>query len=130
MTKEEVREKIYKDKNIETIIKDNTEIYLDFAVLKKYSNNAVSEYEYIGKYSLITTEIFENGYVISDIHINVNMKVYDYMSIDDNKKERYIASDKNYFLGLKLKFVLKNIDDDIEDIETGYFSVYASEDNL
>lgn len=130
MTKEEVREKIYKDKNIETIIKDNTEIYLDFVVLKKYSNNAVSEYEYIGKYSLITTEIFENGYVISDIHINVNMKVYDYMSIDDNKKERYIASDKNYFLGLKLKFVLKNIDDDIEDIETGYFSVYASEDNL
>ena len=130
MTKKKVREKIYKDKNIETIIKDNTEIYLDFAVLKKYSNNAVSEYEYIGKYSLITTEIFENGYVISDIHINVNMKVYDYMSIDDNKKERYIASDKNYFLGLKLKFVLKNIDDDIEDIETGYFSVYASEDNL
>ena len=100
MTKEEVREKIYKDKNIETIIKDNTEIYLDFAVLKKYSNNAVSEYEYIGKYSLITTEIFENGYVISDIHINVNMKVYDYMSIDDNKKERYIASDKNYFFVL------------------------------
>ena len=130
MTKEEVREKIYKDKNIEMIIKDNTENYLDFAVLKRYSDNAVSEYEYIGKYSLITTEIFENGYVISDIHINVHMKVYDYMSIGDNKKERYIASDKNYFLGLKLKFVLKNIDDDIEEIETGYFSIYAVEDNL
>ena len=130
MTKEEVREKIYKDKNIEMIIKDNTENYLDFAVLKRYSDNAVSEYEYIGNYSLITTEVFENGYVISDIHINVHMKVYDYMSIGDNKKERYIASDKNYFLGLKLKFVLKNIDDDIEEIETGYFSIYAVEDNL
>ncbi|WP_304353850.1 hypothetical protein [Brachyspira innocens] len=130
MTKEEVREKIYKDKNIEMIIKDNTENYLDFAVLKRYSDNAVSEYEYIENYSLITTEVFENGYVISDIHINVHMKVYDYMSIGDNKKERYIASDKNYFLGLKLKFVLKNIDDDIEEIETGYFSIYAVEDNL
>ncbi|WP_304332046.1 hypothetical protein [Brachyspira innocens] len=130
MTKEEVREKIYKDENIEMIIKDNTENYLDFAVLKRYSDNAVSEYEYIENYSLITTEVFENGYVISDIHINVHMKVYDYMSIGDNKKERYIASDKNYFLGLKLKFVLKNIDDDIEEIETGYFSIYAVEDNL
>ncbi|WP_300754047.1 hypothetical protein [uncultured Brachyspira sp.] len=130
MTKEEVREKIYKDKNIERVIKDNTESYLDFSILKKYSDNAVSEYDYIGKYSLITTEVFENGYVISDIHINVNMKVYDYMSIGNNKKERYIASDKNYFLGLKLKFILKNIDDDIEDIETGCFSVYAVENNL
>lgn len=130
MTKEEVREKIYKDENIEMIIKDNTENYLDFAVLKRYSDNAVSEYEYIENYSLITTEVFENGYVISDIHINVHMKVYDYMSIGDNKKERYIASDKNYFLGLKLKFVLKNIDDDIEEIETGYFSIYAVENNL
>ncbi|PCG20334.1 hypothetical protein [Brachyspira sp. G79] len=130
MNKEEVREKIYKDKNIEILIKDNTESYLDFAVLKKYSDSASSEYDYIGKYSLITTEVFENGYVISDIHINVNMKVYDYMSINDNKKERYIASDKNYFLGLKLKFILKNIDDDIEDIETGYFNVYAVENNL
>ena len=130
MTKEEVREKIYKDENIEMIIKDNTENYLDFAVLKRYSDTAVSEYEYIENYSLITTEVFENGYVISDIHINVHMKVYDYMSIGDNKKERYIASDKNYFLGLKLKFVLKNIDDDIEEIETGYFSIYAVEDNL
>ena len=74
MTKEEVREKIYKDKNIEMIIKDNTENYLDFAVLKRYSDNAVSEYEYIENYSLITTEVFENGYVISDIHINVHMK--------------------------------------------------------
>ncbi|PPS20811.1 hypothetical protein [Brachyspira murdochii] len=130
MTKEEVREKIYRDDNIETIIKDNTESYLDFAVLKKYSENAVSEYEYTDKYSLITTEVFENGYVISDIHINVNMKVYDYISTDNNKRERCIASDKNYFVGLKLKFVLKNIDDDIEDIETGYFNVYAVEDNL
>ncbi|MEI0526845.1 hypothetical protein R4K54_13100 [Brachyspira murdochii] len=130
MTKEEVREKIYRDDNIETIIKDNTESYLDFAVLKKCSENAVSEYEYTNKYSLITTEIFENGYVISDIHINVNMKVYDYISTDNNKRERCIASDKNYFVGLKLKFVLKNIDDDIEDIETGYFNVYAVEDNL
>ena len=102
---------------------------MDLAVLKLYSNNAVAEYEYINDYMFITTEILENGYVISDIHIDVNMIIYDYMSKDDNKRERYIALDKNYLMGLNLKFLLKDIDDDIDNIETRYFTIYGVSDN-
>ena len=129
MTKEEVREKVYKDKNIEEAIKKGVENYLDYSILKMYSDNAVSEYEYLNKYTLITTEVFEEGYVISDIHIDVNMIVYDYMSKDDGKKERYMALNKTYLMGLNLKFSLKNINDEIEDIEVRYFNIYGVTSN-
>lgn len=129
INKLEVRDKAYKDKNIEKAIKDGVENYLDLAVLKLYSNNAVAEYEYINDYMFITTEILENGYVISDIHIDVNMIINDYMSKDDNKRERYIALDKNYLMGLNLKFLLKDIDDDIDNIETRYFTIYGVSNN-
>ena len=129
MTKEEVREKVYKDKNIEKEKKKGVENYLDYSILKMYSDNAVSEYEYLNKYTLITTEVFEEGYVISDIHIDVNMIVYDYMSKDDGKKERYMALNKTYLMGLNLKFSLKNINDEIEDIEVRYFNIYGVTSN-
>ena len=67
---------------------------------------------------------------ISDVHIDVNMIIYDYSSKDDNKKERYIALNNNYLMGLNLKFTLRNIDDDIEDIEVRYFNIYGFTDNL
>lgn len=130
ITKEQVREKIYKNENIENAIKKGIENYLDFSILKMYSDSAVSEYEYFGNYNLITTEILEEGYVISDIHIDVNMIVYDYMSKDDNKKERYIALNKTYLMGLNLKFLLKDIDDDIENIEVKYFNIYGVTNNI
>lgn len=129
MTKEQVRDKVYKDENIEKSIKKGVENYLDFLTLKKYSDNAVSEFEYLNNYTLITAEIFEEGYVISDIHIDVNMIVYDYMSKDDNKKERYIALNKTYLMGLNLKFSLNSIEDDIEDIEVRFFNIYGITDN-
>ncbi|WP_300365782.1 hypothetical protein [Brachyspira sp.] len=130
ITKEQVREKIYKNENIENAIRKGIENYLDFSILKMYSDSAVSEYEYFGNYNLITTEILEEGYVISDIHIDVNMIVYDYMSKDDNKKERYIALNKTYLMGLNLKFLLKDIDDDIENIEVKYFNIYGVTNNI
>ncbi|KLI17430.1 hypothetical protein SZ47_10490 [Brachyspira hyodysenteriae] len=130
MTKEEVRDKIYKDSNIEKKIKEGVEDYLDLSILKMYSDNAYSEYDYLNNYMLITTEIFEEGYVICDIHIDVNMKIYDYMPKDDNKNERYLALDNIYLMGLNLKFSLKEINDDIENIELRYFNIYGISDNL
>ena len=130
ITKEDVRDKIYKDSNIEKKIKEGVENYLDLSILKKYSDNAYSEYDYINNYMLITTEVFEEGYIICDVHIDVNMKVYDYMPKDDNKNERYIALDNTYLMGLNLKFSLKEIDDDIENIELRFFNIYGISDNL
>lgn len=130
ITKEDVRDKIYKDSNIEKKIKKGVENYLDLSILKKYSDNAYSEYDYLNNYMLITTEVFEEGYIICDVHIDVNMKVYDYMPKDDNKNERYIALDNTYLMGLNLKFSLKEIDDDIENIEVRYFNIYGISDNL
>lgn len=130
ITKEEVRDKIYKDSNIEKKIKEGVEDYLDLLILKMYSDNAYSEYDYLNNYMLITTEIFEEGYVICDIHIDVNMKIYDYMPKDDNKNERYLALDNTYLMGLNLKFSLKEINDDIENIELRYFNIYGISDNL
>lgn len=127
ITKEEVREKIYKDKNIEKAIKEGVENFLDNAELKKYSLDlaAYSEYEYINNFVLITTEVLDNGYILSDIHIDVNMIVYDYFLNDNNKKEKFIALNNNYLIGFNLKFFLKNIEDDIEDITVRYFSIYG-----
>ncbi|AEM21020.1 hypothetical protein Bint_0386 [Brachyspira intermedia PWS/A] len=130
ITKEDVRDKIYKDSNIEKKIKEGVENYLDLSILKKYSDNAYSEYDYLNNYMLITTEVFEEGYIICDIHIDVNMKIYDYMSKGDNKNERYIALDNTYLMGLNLKFSLKEIDDDIENIELRFFNIYGISDNL
>ncbi len=130
ITKEEVRDKIYKDSNIEKKIKEGVENYLDLSILKKYSDNAYSEYDYINNYMLITTEVFEEGHIICDIHIDVNMKVYDYMPKGNNKNERYIALDNTYLMGLNLKFSLKEIDDDIENIELRFFNIYGISDNL
>lgn len=130
ITKEDVRDKIYKDSNIEKKIKEGVENYLDLSILKKYSDNAYSEYDYINNYMLITTEVFEEGYIICDVHIDVNMKIYDYIPKDDNKNERYIALDNTYLMGLNLKFSLKEIDDDIENIEVRYFNIYGISDNL
>ena len=130
ITKEEVRDKIYKDSNIEKKIKEGVENYLDLSILKKYSDNAYSEYDYLNNYMLITTEVFEEGYIICDVHIDVNMKVYDYMSKGDNKNERYIALYNTYLMGLNLKFSLKEIDDDIENIELRFFNIYGISDNL
>lgn len=131
ITKEKVREKIYKDKNIEKAIKEGVENFLDNAELKKYSLDlaAYSEYEYINNFVLITTEVLDNGYILSDIHIDVNMIVYDYFLNDNNKKEKFIALNNNYLIGLNLKFFLKNIEDDIEDISVRYFSIYGFCDN-
>ena len=130
ITKEEVRDKIYEDSNIEKKIKEGVENYLDLSILKKYSDNAYSEYDYLNNYMLITTEVFEEGHIICDIHIDVNMKVYDYMPKGDNKNERYIALDNTYLMGLNLKFSLKEIDDDIENIELRFFNIYGISDNL
>ncbi|TXJ44911.1 hypothetical protein EPJ70_05925 [Brachyspira aalborgi] len=131
MSKEEVREKIYKDKNIEKAIKEGVENFLDNTELKKYSldSGAYTEYEYLNNFILITTEILEDGYILSDIHIDVNMIVNDYSLNADNKKERFIASNNNYLIGLNLKFFLKNIEDDINDIQVRYFSVYGFSNN-
>lgn len=130
ITKEDVKDKIYKDSSIEKKIKEGVENYLDLSILKKYSDNAYSEYDYLNNYMLITTEIFEEGYIICDVHIDVNMKVYDYMSKGDNKNERYVALDNTYLMGLNLKFSLKEIDDDIENIELRFFNIYGISDNL
>ena len=130
ITKEEVRDKIYEDSNIEKKIKEGVENYLDLLILKKYSDNAYSEYDYLNNYMLITTEVFEEGHIICDIHIDVNMKVYDYMPKGNNKNERYIALDNTYLMGLNLKFSLKEIDDDIENIELRFFNIYGISDNL
>lgn len=93
ISKEEVREKIYKDKNIEKAIKEGVENFLDNTELKKYSldSGAYAEYEYLNNFVLITTEILEDGYILSDIHIDVNMIVNDYSLNADNKKEIFIA---------------------------------------
>ena len=131
ITKEEAREKIYNDKNIEKAIKEGVENFLDNAELQKYSSDsgAYSEYEYLNNFVLITTEILDNGYILSDIHIDVNMIIYDYFFNAEGKKEKYIALNNNYLIGLNLKFFLKNIEDDIEDIQVRYFSVYGFSDN-
>lgn len=131
ITKEEAREKIYKDKNIEKAIKEGVENFLDNTELTKYSSDsgAYSEYEYLNNFVLITTEVLDNGYILSDIHIDVNMIVYDYFLNAENKKEKYIVLNNNYLIGLNLKFFLKNIEDDIEDIQVRYFSVYGFSDN-
>lgn len=131
ISKEEVREKIYKDKNIEKAIKEGVENFLDNTEFKKYSldSGAYAEYEYLNNFVLITTEILEDGYILSDIHIDVNMIVNDYSLNADNKKERFIALNNNYLIGLNLKFFLKNIEDNIDDIQVRYFSVYGFSNN-
>lgn len=131
ITKEEAREKIYKDKNIEKAIKEGVENFLDNTELQKYSSDsgAYSEYEYLNNFVLITTEVLDDGYILCDIHIDVNMIVYDYFLNEASKKEKYIALNNNYLIGLNLKFFLKNIEDDIEDIQVRYFSVYGFSDN-
>ena len=131
ITKEEAREKIYKDKNIEKAIKEGVENFLDNTELTKYSSDsgAYSEYEYLNNFVLITTEVLDDGYILCDIHIDVNMIVYDYFLNAASKKEKYIALNNNYLIGLNLKFFLKNIEDDIEDIQVRYFSVYGFSDN-
>lgn len=131
ITKEEAREKIYKDKNIEKAIKEGVENFLDNTELQKYSSDsgAYSEYEYLNNFVLITTEVLDDGYILCDIHIDVNMIVYDYFLNAASKKEKYIALNNNYLIGLNLKFFLKNIEDDIEDIQVRYFSVYGFSDN-
>lgn len=131
ITKEEAREKIYKDKNIEKAIKEGVENFLDNTELTKYSSDsgAYSEYEYLNNFVLITTEVLDDGYILCDIHIDVNMIVYDYFLNEASKKEKYIALNNNYLIGLNLKFFLKNIEDDIEDIQVRYFSVYGFSDN-
>lgn len=131
ITKEGVREKIYKDKNIEKAIREGIENFLDNTELKKYSLDSASysEYEYINNFVLITTEVLDNGYILSDIHIDVNMIVYDYILNDNNKKEKFVASNNNYLIGFNLKFFLKNIEDDIEDIIVRYFSIYGFSNN-
>lgn len=131
ITKEEVREKIYKDKNIEKAIREGIENFLDNTELKKYSLDSASysEYEYINNFVLITTEVLDNGYILSDIHIDVNMIVYDYILNDNNKKEKFVASNNNYLIGFNLKFFLKNIEEDIEDIIVRYFSIYGFSNN-
>ena len=131
ITKEEAREKIYKDKNIEKAIKEGVENFLDNTELQKYSSDsgAYSEYEYLNNFVLITTEVLYDGYILCDIHIDVNMIVYDYFLNEASKKEKYIALNNNYLIGLNLKFFLKNIEDDIEDIQVRYFSVYGFSDN-
>lgn len=131
ISKEEVREKIYKDKNIEKAIKEGVENFLDNTELKKYSldSGAYTEYEYLNNFVLITTEILDDGYILSDIHIDVNMIVSDYSLNADNKKERFIALNNNYLIGLNLKFFLKDIEDDIDDIQVRYFSIYGFSNN-
>ena len=131
ITKEEAREKIYKDKNIEKAIKEGVENFLDNAELKKYSSDsgAYSEYEYLNNFVLITTEVLDDGYILCDIHIDVNMIVYDYFLNEASKKEKYIALNNNYLIGLNLKFFLRKIEDDIEDIQVRYFSIYGFSDN-
>ena len=131
ITKEEAREKIYKDKNIEKAIKEGVENFLDNTELQKYSSDsgAYSEYEYLNNFVLITTEVLYDGYILCDIHIDVNMIVYDYFLNEASKKEKYIALNNNYLIGLNLKSFLKNIEDDIEDIQVRYFSVYGFSDN-
>ena len=131
ITKEEAREKIYKDKNIEKAIKEGVENFLDNTELQKYSSDsgAYSEYEYLNNFVLITTEVLDDGYILCDIHIDVNMIVYDYFLNEASKKEKYIALNNNYLIGLNLKYFLKNIEDDIEDIQVRYFSVYGFSDN-
>ena len=131
ISKEEVREKIYKDKNIEKAIKEGVENFLDNTELKKYSldSGAYAEYGYLNNFVLITTEILEDGYILSDIHIDVNVIVNDYSLNADNKKERFIALNNNYLIGLNLKFFLNNIEDEIEDIQVRYFSVYGFSNN-
>ena len=131
ISKEEAREKIYKDKNIEKAIKEGVENFLDNTELQKYSSDsgAYSEYEYLNNFVLITTEVLYDGYILCDIHIDVNMIVYDYFLNEASKKEKYIALNNNYLIGLNLKFFLKNIEDDIEDIQVRYFSVYGFSDN-
>ena len=129
ISKEEVREKIYKDKNIEKAIKEGVENFLDNTELKKYSldSGAYAEYEYLNNFVLITTEILDDGYILCDI--DVNMIVNDYSLKADNKKEIFIALNNNYLIGLNLKFFLKNIEDDIDDIQVRYFSVYGFSNN-
>lgn len=98
ISKEEVKEKIYKDKNIEKAIKEGIENFLDNLELKKYSSTAYSEYRYINNFVLITAEVLDNGYILSDIHIDVNMKVYDYFLDDIEENKKYVALDNNYLI--------------------------------
>lgn len=101
MNKYDIREKIYNDKNLEKKIKEEVENYLDNSVLKLYSSSCVSEYSYNNNFEVVTAEIFEEGYILSDIHIEVDMVVYDYISNDDYKRERKVLINNKYFIGFK-----------------------------
>ncbi|SUW00394.1 Uncharacterised protein [Brachyspira pilosicoli] len=129
MDKYYIREKIYSDKNLDKKIKEEVENYLDNSVLKLYSSSCVSEYSYNNNFEVVTTEIFEEGYILSDIHIEVDMIVYDYISNnDDYKKERKVLINNKYFIGFNIRFSL-NSDNTIENVIVRYFNIYAISKN-
>lgn len=129
MDKYYIREKIYSDKNLDKKIKEEVENYLDNSVLKLYSSSCASEYSYNNNFEVVTTEIFEEGYILSDIHIEVDMIVYDYISNnDDYKKERKVLINNKYFIGFNIRFSL-NSDNTIENVIVRYFNIYAISKN-
>lgn len=128
MNKYDIREKIYNDKNLEKKIKEEVENYLDNSVLKLYSSSCVSEYSYNNNFEVVTAEIFEDGYILSDIHIEVDMVIYDYISNDDYKKERKVLINNKYFIGFNIRFSL-NSNNTIENLILRYFNIYAISQN-
>ena len=129
MDKYYIREKIYSDKNLEKKIKEEVENYLDNSILKLYSSSCVSEYSYNNNFEVVTAEIFEEGYILSDIHMEVDMIIYDYVSNDDNyKKERKVLINNKYFIGFNIRFSL-NSDNTIENLIARYFTIYAVSKN-
>ena len=128
MDKYYIREKIYSDKNLEKKIKEEVENYLDNSVLKLYSSSCVSEYSYNNNFEVVTAEIFEDNYILSDIHMEVDMIIYDYISNgDDYKKERKVLINNKYFIGFNIRFNLNN--DVIDNLILRYFNIYAISKN-
>lgn len=129
MDKYYIREKIYSDKNLEKKIKEEVENYLDNSILKIYPSSCVSEYSYNNNnFEVVTTEIFEEGYILSDIHIEVDMVVYDYISNDDYKRERKVLINNKYFIGFNIRFNF-NSDNTIDNFVARYFNIYAISQN-
>ncbi|MEI0530093.1 hypothetical protein R4I97_00885 [Brachyspira pilosicoli] len=128
MDKYYIREKIYSDKNLEKKIKEEVENYLDNSVLKLYPPFCVSEYSYNNNFEVVTAEIFEDSYILSDIHIEVDMVIYDYISHDDYKKERKVLINNKYFIGFNIRFSL-NSNNTIENLILRYFNIYAISKN-
>ena len=129
MNKYDIREKIYNDKNLEKKIKEEVENYLDNCVLKLYSSSCVSEYSYNNNFEVVTAEIFEDNYILSDIHMEVDMIIYDYISNgDDYKKERKVLINNKYFIGFNIRFSL-NSNNTIANLILRYFNIYAISQN-